>query len=267
MKIEITWLGGPTVKLGCNGYTLVLDALRTARGKILTFPGFNSECLVDPSGTAEDIAKADLWLYTHKHEDHIDTAALECIPEDGAIYHEPSMASILRKAGKKELYKIKKGKRIYLNKENVELEIEAVPTRHCTNLFLSPLIKGGNGYLLNWKLKKEDRNEDSYRIYIMGDSLPAGKQRQILAEFKPQLLIVNAGLAYPGKGCLASMTGPLTCGKKDILQLAESYPNTRILPVHWGNFSHYRETYTILDFQRNGNIRLLEPGETWEIQR
>jgi len=267
MNINITWLGGATLKLGCNGYNLILDAQRITRGTLLKFPGFQSECLEDPAGTPEDISKADLWLYTHKHEDHIDATALECIPAEGLIFHEPSMKSMLRKAGKKNLRKLKRGKRIFLNKEDVELEIEAVATRHCTSLLWSPFVKGGNGYLISWRLKKEDRDEDPYRIYIMGDSLPGGKQLQILKDFKPHLLVVNAGLAYPGQGRLARWTGPLTCGKRDILQLAESFPNTRILPVHWGNFSHYHEKYSSLDFQRFANIRLLEPGETWEIQR
>lgn len=267
MKLNISWLGGPTVRLECNGFSLVVDALRTPKGKILKFPGFTSECLTEPAGSPEDISEADLWLFTHGHEDHIDREALDLIPEDGEIFHSSSMASHFRNAGKKNFHTLRKGKRTYRNKEAVELEIEAVETRHCTNPFFSPLIKGGNGYLLSFRLKSEDQEENCYRIYIMGDSLPGYRQQQVLRDFKPQLVIVNAGAAAPGEGRLAQWTGPLTCGKKDLVFMAENYPNARYLPVHWGNFSHYREKYTTLDFQRWQNIRLLDPGETWAIQR
>ncbi|MDA3851132.1 MAG: MBL fold metallo-hydrolase [Spirochaetaceae bacterium] len=262
MKFSIEWLGGATLRIKLKETTLMVDPILSPKGKVFAFRGFDSTRTDESKFNAEDMKEISIFLLTHGHEDHLDKPALESLPRDSFYIHHGSMRKILRSRGLKSRKALRPGKSWSQDWEDHRITVTAVPTRHCANRAMSPLVQGGNGYILHlWE------GELDYRIYISGDSLMTAAQLKWIDKVKPQLIILNAGAAYPGTKKLARMTGRLTCNKKDIQYLAEKYPNTRILPVHWGAFSHYREQYDEMNFMRVENVRLLEPGEIWEIEK
>jgi len=264
MKIQIQWLGGAGLMLACDGFKTVLDPIEYTRGKQIVFPGFSSKILQD-SHVLSDEEKDGIRaiLLTHDHKDHFDKAALATYPKEASVITAGNMKATVHSMGFQDVQSLRSGKFAELEQDGIRLAVMAYKTRHCSNGWFSPFIKGGNGYTLEWMREEED----PYRIVVTGDSLPTSALMKHIENVHPHLIIVFAGAAHPGNGRLAKMTGRLTCGKKEVQIIAEAFPNSRVIPVHWGNMSHYRESYNAMSFIRQENVRLVEVGDSLEIER
>ena len=73
-------------------------------------------------------------------------------------------------------------------------------------------------------------------LYIAGDTILCDEVRAAVAEYAPDVIVVNASAARFNSG------GPIVMDNDDVVALAREAPAARIVAVHFETVSHSTET-------------------------
>jgi L-ascorbate metabolism protein UlaG (beta-lactamase superfamily) len=96
-------------------------------------------------------------------------------------------------------------------------------------------------------------------VYIAGDTILCDEVRAAVAEYAPAVIVVNASAAQFDEG------GPIVMDNDDVVALARSVGDTRIVAVHFETVSHSTETRADLRSRLSEegltNVAVLEDGE------
>ena len=250
METHLKWVGGATWVLNVGKIKIACDPVLCAKGAVQDYRFFKSERLDKPVYTRDDFKGVDFWLITHPHEDHLDMRGL-------AVIGDAPIVSPVPLGKKKNTTVLKWGDTHLMDIPGKgSIGITAIPAIHSIHSLLGGMIGNGNGYLLGY-----DDGNGAYNIYVSGDTLIHGRVVRALMGKPVDLAILNTGNAVLGGGLLSRIAGRITMNKKDVAKFDRLFHPKTILPVHWGTFSHYRET-----MDSAGDlpvcVKIIHPGET-----
>ncbi len=255
MEIFFKWIGGATFILMVGNLKIAVDPVLCEKGTIQDYFWFKSRRIENPVYSDKDFDNIDLWLITHNHEDHLDKLGLTKIKEPSILISNKNAAHILEKNHKKNIYILKWKENKTLHLKDFSIKITAIPAIHGINP-LSALFAGkGNGYLL-----EISRNNETFVVYITGDTVYKNKSLKNLKGKKIDLLVPNMGAAKKGSWIMT-----LTLDSKMLKKMINELQPKKIIPVHYGTFEHYKEPENKIKEIKDPRILFLEKGKAFKI--
>lgn len=246
-KVNVTYLGGPTVILEIDGLRLITDPTLDAAGEMFMIN--DKPAYWKTEGPAiTDVGHIDAVLLSHdQHGDNLD--------HEGRKLLEKVNNTFTTKIGAERLGGNSTGLAPW---ESVTLKdgvtVTGTPARHGPAGFEK--VSGDvTGFIVS---------ANEMQVYITGDTVFYEGVKEVAARFKPQYVFIFAGAAKP--------RGPfnVTMGTNDAIDTAFAFPGAIIIPVHFEGWSHYTETGEMLrqSFEALGiadRLKILEPGVKTEL--
>ena len=91
---------------------------------------------------------------------------------------------------------------------------------------------------------------DQETIYLVGDTIWRDEVDQALTEYKPQVIVLNAGYAM-----LNGFDESIIMGKEDVLRATQNSPDATIITTHMGAINHMALTRKELrEYVQKNNI-------------
>ena len=122
---------------------------------------------------------------------------------------------------------------------------------------MSALFAGkGNGYLL-----EISKGEETYTIYITGDTVYKNKIIKKLQGKEIDLLIPNMGAAKKGSWIMT-----LTLDAEMLKKMIAKIQPKKVIPVHYGTFEHYKEPAFAIQKINDPRIHLVAKGKIIKLK-
>ncbi|MCQ4261803.1 hypothetical protein CXK91_12990 [Stutzerimonas stutzeri] len=228
--VQMQQIRNATVKIIYADTTFLIDPMLAKKG---TYPGFEgtyrSELrnpLVElPMSTQEILAGVDAVIVTHTHLDHWDDAAQELLPKNLPLFvQNESDARIIRDQGFKNVRILEDGT------EFGGVTLSKTGGQHGTdkmyaNAQLAEFLGEAMGVVFQVSGQKT--------MYLIGDTIWRDEVDQALAQYNPEVVVVNAGYAL-----VTGYDGAIIMGKEDVARAAQALPNARIVATHMDAINH-----------------------------
>jgi L-ascorbate metabolism protein UlaG (beta-lactamase superfamily) len=214
-------LRNATAKLTYSGVTFVIDPSLGAAGSWpevswIANPGPNP--MVDLPIPIDDVfVGADAILRTHLHFDHLDDAAITRLPNELPVLCQPADHAPLLERG------IGGARPVNRAATCGGVDVVRVNAQHGFGR-VATLAGPSSGYVL--------RSAAEPTLYLTGDTVWCDDVSNVIEEFKPDVVVANAGGAQLANGSRVIMD------VGDITQLAEAAPSAHIVIVHLEAVSH-----------------------------
>lgn len=259
METRFKWIGGATWILQVGDIKIACDPVLCPRDTFQDYKFFKTKRLDDPIYTDEDFKGIDFWFLTHDHQDHIDEEGLKKITPDSTIIGHRRVMHYFKGRGFHHRKTLLWSEKVFYTIKNYRVTVRGIPAIHGWNQFFGGLVGDGNGYYISIT-----RGEYKFSVYITGDGVFNPGITEYLTDPDLDLVITNAGAAHAGKGLLGAIIGRITNNRDDIKRLVTVLKPRHVIPVHWGTFSHYRETIDPgFEDEVKGAV-FLNPGDTWQ---
>ncbi len=162
----------------------------------------------------------DAVLVTHTHRDHWDAYAQQLLPKHLPILCQPEDQASIEGAGFSYVRPVTEPL-IWQG-----LQISRTGGQHGTGE-LGKKMGPVSGFVL--------KAEDSPALYIAGDSVWCPEVEQALAQFAPEIVVLNAGAATYATG-----GGPITMNDDDVCRVCRAVPGAQVVAVHMETINHCR---------------------------
>lgn len=257
--VQIQQIRNATAKITYAGKIFLLDPFLAKKGAYPGFAGtFHSELrnpLVELPMPVNDIMKSvDAVIVTHTHLDHWDGGDNNAIPKDLPVFvqHEGD-AKIIRDQGYRNV-------RI-LNEDTLfeGVHLTKIGGQHGTDeMYANPQAAA----LLGEAMGVVFHARGAKTIYFVGDTIWQKDVDHTLAQFNPDVIVINAGDAR-----MAGYTGSIIMGKDDIIHAAQVAPQAVIVATHMEAINHMTLSRKALrdHVQQHGmqeRVRIPADGET-----
>ena len=227
--MRITHIGGPTVLIEVEGWTILSDPTFDPPGRTYNFGwGTSSRKMTGPSVAVEDLPPIDVVLISHdNHGDNLDDAGRALLPSAGTV------VTTKRAAGR--LGVLARGLETW-DTTTVDrtgrpsLSITATPCRHGPPLS-RPIVGHVIGFALEWQGQKHGV------LWISGDTVLYDGVKDVADRFNVDVAIVHLGeVQFP-------ITGPIrySMTAQDGIELCSSVKPRTAIPVHYEGWSHFHE--------------------------
>lgn len=254
-KIHFKWIGAATWVLNINDLKIACDPVLCPKDTVQIYgPGLKSKRLTEPVFDEDDFKNVDIWLISHEHEDHLDKYGLSKIDAEAMIVANKKAKNILEKIQPKNLNILRCGQVLSYEIDGLSIEIKAMPTVHGSNSLMAFLLGGGNGYWLN--IKKKDA---SLQIYVTGDTINHKNVINSLHGYKADILIANIGAPFQ-----KAFGGPFTFTVKTLQSVIDTIRPDVILPVHFGTFTHFRESSKTIKEWTAERVKISVEGDCFQ---
>lgn len=219
-----------TAKIHYGGATFLVDPYLAGKGAYAGFEGTVNSRKRNPlidmkSSPAEIIKGVDAVVVTHTHDDHWDKAAQKLLPKNLPVFvQNAGDAKIIRSQGFRDVRVVGQNtvfKNVRLSKTGGQHgtdQMYAVPQ-------LAELLGEAMGVVF------QAPNEKT--LYIMGDTLWNYHVDHALAQYKPEIIVMNTG-----KAMLQNMEGGIIMGTEDVGRAYRAAPNANIITVHMDAVNH-----------------------------
>lgn len=229
----ITHVGGPTVLIEVDGWTILTDPTFDPAGGHYDFGwGTSSNKTTGPAIPVSDLPPIDAILLTHDHHgDNLDTSGRELLGTVGTVLTTIPGARRLATTGVRGLAA---GQRVQLTAEGKPpISVTATPARHGP-----PLTRPIVGEVIGFALRRD--GEDEVFLWITGDTVMYGGLRDAARGMKVDVMLVHVG------GVQFPITGPLryTMTGSQALELIRLARPRVALPVHYEGWSHFKDGRT-----------------------
>ena len=256
MEVIFTWIGGATFILSIGNLHIAVDPVLCPKGTTQDYFWFTSKRTEEPVYTDHDFESVDLWLITHRHEDHLDSIGLSKISPSATIVSNPNASKILRQNGKENLSVLTWGQQKEMDIKGYHIHVKAVPAVHGINP-LSALFAGkGNGYYVTIS-----RNDEKISFYLTGDTVYKNKIIKALQNKEINIMIPNMGAAKQGSWIMT-----LTLNAEMLKKMIAKLHPRLVIPVHFGTFEHYKEPVEKLREIPDKRIKILTPDDKVHLQ-
>ena len=253
--LRITRIGGPTVLLEIDGWTILTDPTFDPPGRTYAFGwGTRSRKLTGPAIEVADLPPIDAVLISHdQHGDNLDDAGRRLLPSAGAVVTTHAAAGRLGVATARGL---RPWETTVLEKEGGDsIEVTATPCRHGP-----PLSRPLSGAVIGFALRSPSR---AGVVWISGDTVLYEGVREVSARLEVDVAILHLGsVRFP-------ITGPLTYSMSatDAVGLCERIRPRVAIPVHYDGWAHFsegedrvREVLTSAPTDLRERFRILDAG-------
>lgn len=228
--VQLQQIRNATVKISYGDTTFLIDPMLSKKG---TYPGFEktyrSELrnpLVDlPMSVKEVIDGVDAVIVTHTHLDHWDDAAQQALPKDIPLFvQNQADAVIVRGQGFTDV-------RVLTYKAEFDgVTLNKTGGQHGTDeMYAVPEVATSLGDSMGVVFQAEGQQT----LYLVGDTIWRDEVDQALAEYQPEVVVINAGYAT-----MSDYDGAIIMGKDDVLRATQTAPNATVVATHMDAINH-----------------------------
>jgi L-ascorbate metabolism protein UlaG (beta-lactamase superfamily) len=221
-----------TLVVQYSGHTLMVDPMldnEGARPPIESSPNPRLNPLVPlPIPAEEAIRGIEALLVTHTHSDHWDKTAAELLPKDIPFFGQPEDEQKFRSQGFRQVQPILTST-IWNG-----IEITRTGGQHGKGE-IAKLMAPVSGFVL--------RAAGEPTLYIAGDTIWCHEVEDVLATFRPALVVVNTGAAQFLEG------DPITMTADDVINTCRGAAQAQVAAVHMEAINHCLLTRSDLAFQ------------------
>ena len=228
--VQIQQIRNATSKITYGDTTFLIDPMLAKKG---TYPGFEgtyrSELrnpLVDlPMPIAEVLKDVDAVIVTHTHLDHWDDVAQKMLPKDLPLFvQNESDAAIIRGQGFNNV------RLLSSRAEFGGVKLSKTGGPHGTDaMYATPTLAEFLGQAMGVVFEAPGYKT----LYLVGDTIWRNEVDQALAQYKPDLIVLNAGYAR-----VNGYDGAIIMGKDDVLRASQAAPDATIVAVHMDAINH-----------------------------
>ncbi|WP_379135826.1 MBL fold metallo-hydrolase [Paenibacillus sp. sgz500958] len=244
MKLQL--VRHATLWLEYGGVTLLIDPMLSAQGENPPIMNSNNDRrnpLLPLPGPVEEWLSPDAVLVTHLHLDHWDTAAISLLDHSLPVLCQPGDSDKIIGQGFTNVTAVADVMSF------LGIHISRTGGRHGTGA-IGQLMGKVSGFVL--------RAEGEPVLYIAGDTIWCEEVSVALEEYQPDVTVVNAGGAEFLEG------GRITMDERDIAEVLEEAPGTKVVAVHMDSINHClvtREALTIRLKDAGLSGRVMIPGD------
>jgi L-ascorbate metabolism protein UlaG (beta-lactamase superfamily) len=222
--MHLTLIRSATLRIRMAGHTLLVDPQLDpagAREAVPDTPNPRPIPLVDlPEPPAAVVAGLDAVLVTHLHRDHFDATARELLDHNLPLFCQPPDTERLHADGFTDV------RPVHGDATLGDLLIARTEGRHGTGE-IGEQMAPVSGFVL--------AAPDEPTLYIAGDTILCDEVRAAIAEYRPDVIVVNASAARFNTG------DPIVMDNDDVVALARE-TDALIVAVHFETVSHSTET-------------------------
>jgi L-ascorbate metabolism protein UlaG (beta-lactamase superfamily) len=233
-KVQLQQIRNATVKITYADTTFLIDPMLAKKG---TYPGFEGTYrsnlrnpLVElPISEKEVIAGADAVIITHTHLDHWDEAAQKLLPKDIPLFAQNQAdATMIREQGFTNV-------RILSDKaEFGGVTLSKTGGQHGTDkMYAVPEVAKALGPAMGVVFQAPGHKT----LYLVGDTIWRDEVDQALAQYDPQVIVINAGYAM-----MSDFEDSIIMGKEDVLRASRVAPQATIVATHMDAINHMAQT-------------------------
>jgi L-ascorbate metabolism protein UlaG (beta-lactamase superfamily) len=228
--VQLQEIRNATVKITYADTTFLIDPMLSKKG---TYPGFKNTYrselrnpLVELPMSEDDVLNGvDAVIVTHTHLDHWDDAAQKLIPKTTPLFvQHQSDADIIRRQGFKNV-------RILDDRtEFGGVTLSKIGGQHGTDkMYTTPMI----AQLLGEAMGVVFQSPQHKTLYLAGDTIWRPEVDQALEQFKPEIIVLNAGYAR-----ISGFDNSIIMGKNDVLKASKLMPKSKVVAVHMDAINH-----------------------------
>lgn len=233
-QVQLQQIRNATVKITYADTTFLIDPMLAKKG---TYPGFEGTYrsklrnpLVElPMSEKDVIAGVDAVIITHTHLDHWDEAAQKLLPKNIPLFAQNQAdATMIREQGFTNV-------RVLSDKaEFGGVTISKTGGQHGTDkMYAVPEVAKALGPAMGVVFQAPGHKT----IYLVGDTIWRDEVDQALAQYDPQVIVINAGYAM-----MDGFEGSIIMGKEDVLRAAQAAPGATIVATHMDAINHMAQT-------------------------
>jgi L-ascorbate metabolism protein UlaG (beta-lactamase superfamily) len=247
---RITLIGGPTALIELDGFRFLTDPTFDDPGEY-KLPHVTLRKTKKPALRPEQLGAIDAVLLSHdQHADNLDNSGRALLSNMPRVF--TTVAAAGRLGGSAiglqpwEMHVISKGL-------GNSVQITATPARHGPQ-GIEPLSGDVVGFVISSK-------SNAFKpLYVTGDTVWFHGVAEVYLRFKPRLVLLFAGAAQT-RGRFN-----LTMNANDAIELAATFPEALIVPLHNDGWAHFTESADDLEQAFNAlghghRLRRLKPGE------
>lgn len=251
--MKVTFIGHSTCLLEIAGKRILTDPVWAKRI-------FFIKRLQEPGMTMEEALPIDMVLLSHAHFDHLHVRTIKKLDRSTPIICAKHMAKLFYVWGFSRIYELDWWQMIEVD----GLKITAVPAEHFGGRWqFWDKLMGYSGYVIG---------TDQKQIYFAGDTGYGDFFKTIGELFKLQVaLLPIAAYAGPGKIDFHDVH----MNPENAVQAFKDLQAEHFVPIHFGAFRLSTEPIeepeqwlreVAQEYALNGQLRILEPGQTFEIK-
>ena len=245
--MKLTLIRSATLRLSYGGHELLVDPQLDpagAREAVPNTPNPRRSPLGELPLPAEQVIDGiDALLVTHLHRDHFDDTARELLPRQLPLFCQPHDTERLHADGFIDV------RPVHGDATLGDILIARTEGQHGVGEI-------GRQMAPVWGFVLAAPEEPT--VYIAGDTILCDEVRAAIAEYRPDVIVVNASAAQFDTG------GPIVMDNDDVVELARIASNLQIVAVHFECVSHSTETRADLRerLKREGitNVSVPEDG-------
>jgi len=227
--VQLQQIRNATVKITYGDTTFLIDPMLSKKG---TYPGFDNTYrsnlrnpLVDlPMSEKDVIADVDAVIITHTHLDHWDDAAQQLLPKDIPLFVQNlADALMIRGQGFTNV-------RVLSKAEFEGVTLSQIGGQHGTDeMYASAEVATFLGEAMGVVFQSPGHDT----LYLVGDTVWRDEVDMALADYAPQIVLINAGYAM-----MNGFDGSIIMGKEDVLRAAKTAPDATIVATHMDAINH-----------------------------
>lgn len=227
--VRITHIGGPTVLIEAEGWTILSDPTFDPPGRTYKFGwGTSSRKMAGPAVAVADVPPVDLVLLSHdNHADNLDDAGRAMLPSAGTVVTTALAATRLGIAATGlEPW----GTTRLTGPDRPDLTITATPCRHGPPLS-RPIVGHVTGFALEWE------GQANGVLWVSGDTVLYDGVREVAERLDVDVAVLHLGDVKFG------ITGPVhySMTANEAIELTTLVQPRVAIPVHFEGWSHFHE--------------------------
>lgn len=236
-RIEVAWVGGPTMVIEFGELTILTDPVLGPEGFEMGDPNVSDLHTVERHRRRApfhgvQLDSVDLVILSHIHEDHFDQEAQATLRDTVPILAPNADVEALTAMGFSNVDGMEWGESRQFRVGTGRMTITAVIAHHSRNPQIATTLGAGNGYWIEFS------NGDGQRtLYWTGDTMPTRDVVEAVRSLgAPDVMVAHVG----GVGT-AGPLGRISMGAEDVRMFTADIRPGRILPIHHSTYAFYRE--------------------------